>query len=104
MAGGTTVNRSQMATAAVHVQDAVDKIRHEQSQLAGYHAQLQGSWVGDASNAFTSAYERFNADFTKVINALEVMHDKLVGTRAHYESTEEANVASANKVAGILNH
>ncbi len=103
MAGGTTVNRAAMATAAVHVEDAVSKIRGQQSQLAAYHDELKGGWVGEASNAFTSAYESFNSDFTKVINALEVMHEKLVATRAHYESAETANVTSANKVSGLLN-
>ncbi|MGO9082096.1 MAG: WXG100 family type VII secretion target [Streptosporangiaceae bacterium] len=103
MAGESAVNRAQMATAAMQVEDAVTKIRGQQSQLAAYHGELMAGWAGDASMAFTNAYDSFNADFTKVINALEGIHEKLVGTRARYEATEEANTASVNRVAGLLN-
>jgi WXG100 family type VII secretion target len=103
VAGETAVNRAQMATAAVQVEDAVGQIRGQQSQLNGYHSQLVGGWVGEASTAFTGAFESFSADFTKVLNALEGMHEKLVGTRANYQSTEDANTATVNRVAGLLN-
>jgi WXG100 family type VII secretion target len=103
VAGETAVNRAQMATAAVQVEDAVGQIRGQQSQLNGYHSQLVGGWVGDAATAFTGAFESFSADFTKVLNALEGMHEKLVGTRATYQSTEDSNTATVNRVAGLLN-
>jgi len=103
VAGETAVNRAQMATAAVQVEDAVGQIRGQQSQLNGYHSQLVGGWVGDAATAFTGAFESFSTDFTKVLNALEGMHEKLVGTRANYQSTEDSNTATVNRVAGLLN-
>ncbi len=103
MAGETAVNRAQMATAAVQVEDAVGQIRGQQSQLNGYHSQLVGGWVGDAATAFTGAFESFSADFTKVLSALEGMHEKLVGTRANYQATEDSNTATVNRVAGLLN-
>jgi WXG100 family type VII secretion target len=92
-----------MATAAVQVEDAVTTIRGQQSQMNAYHSELVGGWQGDAANAFTSAYESFSADFAKVVNALEGIHEKLVGTRATYEATEETNTAAVNKVGGLLN-
>jgi ESAT-6 family protein len=103
VAGETAVNRAQMATAATQVEDAVGQIRGQQSQLNGYHSELKGGWVGDASNAFTSAYESFSADFTKVINALENMHEKLVGTRSRYEATEQANTQNVSRISSMLN-
>ncbi len=103
MAGETAVNRAQMAVAATQVEDAVGQIRGQQSQLNGYHSQLMGGWVGDAATAFTSAYESFSADFTKVINALENIHEKLAGTRSRYEATEQANTATVNRVSSLLN-
>jgi WXG100 family type VII secretion target len=63
---------------------------------------MMGGWVGDAAAAFTSAYESFNADFTKVITAMQNIQDNLTGTRANYEATEQANVSSVNKVAGLI--
>lgn len=103
MAGETAVNRAQMATAATQVEDAVGAIRSQQSQLNGFHDSLKGGWVGDASNAFTAAYESFNADFTKVINALEGIHERLIGTRTRYEATEQANTQISSRISSALN-
>jgi WXG100 family type VII secretion target len=92
-----------MAQAAVQVDDAVNTIRGQQSTLAGYHSTLMAGWVGEAASAFTNAYTAFNDDFTKVLNALNGIHEKLVGTRARYEATEEAQTAVANHVMGQIN-
>ena len=66
MAAESAVNRAAMATAAKQVEDAVTQVRGQQSQLAGFHGDMMGGWQGDAANAFTAAYEAFNADFTQV--------------------------------------
>ena len=44
----------------------------------------------------------FSADFAKVLNALQVIHDKLVSTRNTYQATEDANTARVNQVAGLI--
>lgn len=103
MAGESAVDRAAMAQAAVQVEDALGQIRSQQSTLAGYHSTLMAGWVGDAASAFTNAYTRFNEDFTRVINALDGIHEKLIGTRSRYEATEEAQTAAANQVAGQIN-
>ncbi len=104
MAGETTVNRAQMATAATQVEDAVGRIRGLQSQMNGYHSELRGGWEGNAATAFTNAYESFSADFAKVVNALDAIHEKLVGTRSNYQATEDSNTSTVNRVSGLLNH
>ena len=103
MAGESAANRAQMATAATQVEDAVTKIRALQSQLSGHHDQLMGGWAGSAATAFTGAFEHFSADFTKILNALENIHEKLVGTRSRYEATEESTHSAVGKVGGLLN-
>jgi WXG100 family type VII secretion target len=92
-----------MATAATQVQDTVDNIHGMQSQLAGYHSSLQGSWQGEASNAFTMAYQRFNEDFTKVLQALQGIQERLVGTHSRYAATEQANTQISTKISSALN-
>jgi len=104
MAGESAVNRAAMAQAAVQVEDAVGTIRGQQSQLAGYHSDLMGGWSGEAASAFTNAYNSFNADFTKVLNALQGIHEKLVGTHSKYVANEATQTAAANRVAGLLNN
>lgn len=92
-----------MATAASQLQEAVDDIRAQQSRLTSAHSTMMGGWSGDAASAFTAAYEAFNADFTKVITAMQGMQTRLVGTRANYEASEQANTTSANRVMGLIN-
>jgi WXG100 family type VII secretion target len=104
MAGESAVNRAAMAQAAVQVEDTLGTVRGLQSQLAGFHGDLMAGWQGMAASAFTNAYNSFNADFTQVIQALQGIQEKLVGTRARYETTEETQTAAANRVSGLLNH
>jgi WXG100 family type VII secretion target len=104
MAGESAVDRASMATAYRQLQDAVDQVRGQQSRLSGFQADLQSGWQGMASSAFTAAYEAFNADFTKVITAMQGLQEKLVSTQQRYTTNEEAQAASANKVQGLLNH
>jgi WXG100 family type VII secretion target len=104
MPAESAVDRAAMAQAAVQVEDAVSQIRGQQSQLAGYHADLMGGWQGRAATAFTSAYEAFNADFSQVLSALQGIQEKLVTTRGRYQANEDTQTAAATRVMGLLNH
>jgi WXG100 family type VII secretion target len=103
VAGESAFDRQLMAQAATQVGTAVGEIQGQQSRLAGSHDTMMGGWMGQAATAFTNAYLEFNTDFTKVINALNNLGDKLRAAGVNYNATEEANQASANKIAGILN-
>jgi len=104
MAGESAVNRAAMAQAAVQVEDAVGQVRGQQSQLGAFHGDLMAGWQGMAASAFTNAYNSFNADFTQVLNALQRIQEKLVGTHARYVANEETQTAAATRVQGLLNH
>ena len=93
VAGESAVNRAQMATAATQIEDAVGQIRGLQMQMNGYHADTMAGWQGQAASAFTAAFESFSADFTKVLQALDGMHEKLIGTRTNYQTTEDTNTS-----------
>jgi WXG100 family type VII secretion target len=101
-AGESAVNRQAMATAAQQVESAVTTIRGMQSSMNGYASQMQSGWQGQAASAFSNTYEAFSADFSKVLSALENIHEKLVSTDTTYTSTEETNVSHVNRVAGLL--
>jgi WXG100 family type VII secretion target len=103
VAGESAVNRAQMATAATQVEDAVGQIRGLQMQMNGYHADTMAGWQGQAASAFTAAFESFSADFAKVLQALDGMHEKLIGTRTNYQTTEDTNTSAVNKINGLLN-
>jgi WXG100 family type VII secretion target len=92
-----------MATAAAQVEDAVGQIRGLQTRLGGINEDLAGSWKGDAAMAFANAYERFSSDFSIVINALQGIQDRLVGSHANYDTVEAANTASVSRISAALN-
>jgi WXG100 family type VII secretion target len=98
MAGESAVNRSAMATAAQQVESAVGTIRGIQSTMSSSASELQGGWKGAAAAAFNTAFESFNADFTKVLQSLEGIHEKLVGTQSTYTQTEEANTSTVGRI------
>jgi WXG100 family type VII secretion target len=100
--GESAADRAAMATAAQQVDSAVTVIRGLQSSMNGYNASLQGGWQGQASSAFASTYEAFNADFAKVLNALQGIQERLVSTHSTYTSTEEANAQQVSHVQSAL--
>jgi len=103
MAGESAVNRAAMATAYNQCQDAVDQVKAEQAKLGGFHSEMMGGWIGQAASAFTGAYTEFNADFTKVLSALQEIQEKLVATQRRYTANEAQQTAAANRVQGLLN-
>jgi WXG100 family type VII secretion target len=98
----SAVNRAAMATAAQQVESAVTVIRGLQSNMNGYNASLQGGWQGQASSAFASTYEAFNADFAKVLNALQGIQERLVSTHSTYSTTEDTNTQQVSRVQSAL--
>ncbi len=91
-----------MAQAAQQVEAAVSRIGQLQANMNGYTSLLSGGWQGNAAVAFTRTYEMFSADFAKVLNSLQVIHEKLVSTHNTYQATEDANVAQVNQLAGVI--
>jgi WXG100 family type VII secretion target len=101
-AAESAVNRAAMATAAQQVESAVTVIRGLQSNMSGYSSELQAGWQGQAASAFASTYEAFNADFVKVLNALQGIQERLVSTHSTYTTTEEANTAQVSRIQSLL--
>jgi WXG100 family type VII secretion target len=103
VAGEVTVNRAAMVTAAQQVESALGEIRGQQTRLDGIHETLVGTWKGEASTAFSNAFAQFNSDFGIVINALNGIHERLVGSHANYNTVESANATTMNKISAALN-
>jgi WXG100 family type VII secretion target len=101
---GVSAHDSQlMAQAATQVSTAVSEIQGIQGRLAAAHDSTTGGWQGQAATAFTGAFMEFNADFTKVIQALNNLGDKLRVSGTNYATVEQANTSSANKIIHALN-
>lgn len=102
MAGESAFDRAQMATAANQTQQAVDQIRGIQSTMNSQQEALQAGWKGEASTAFTNAFATFNGDFTKVLQALQNLEEKLSASQKNYTATEAANTQAASKITQAL--
>ncbi|PKK15635.1 MAG: WXG100 family type VII secretion target [Thermomonospora sp. CIF 1] len=103
MAPQSAVDRAAMAQAAQDIEQSANAIRGMQNQLASAKDQLRSHWEGDASMAFEAVFNRFNEDFSRVLKALDGMHESLVQTRITYEAREEAAQQSVNRVQALLN-
>jgi WXG100 family type VII secretion target len=103
VAGVSAHDAQLMARAATQVDSAVQQIRGLQSNLAGAHESMMSGWRGAAASTFTNAYTEFNADFNKVIVALNNLGEKLQQSGVNYTTIETANQSSANKIVSALN-
>lgn len=103
MAGESAVDRAAMQTAANQLQSAVDTVRSAQSSLMGQQGEMMGGWQGNAASAFTQAFEAFNADYTKVIAAMQRIQEALQVNQRQYTASEEANTQLSTRVHTALN-
>lgn len=103
MADSSAVDRAQMQIAASKVESAAQTIQGIQSKLQGHKAELRSGWDGKAAMKFEQVFNAWDADFRKVQQALEGMHEKLIHTRIQYESTEDEQERAAAKIDSLLN-
>lgn len=100
--GQSAVDRAAMAQAAQDIDHSANIIRGLQGQLEGHKQQVRSQWEGNASMAFETVFNRFNEDFTKVLKALDGMHESLVQTKIVYESREQDAHEAVNRVHQML--
>ncbi|KAB2382241.1 WXG100 family type VII secretion target [Actinomadura montaniterrae] len=103
MSNRSSVNRQHMQQAAGNVQDAHGQIGQIKNQLNTHHAELQAAWKGESSTAFTQVYNLFETEFAKVLKDLDLIHDKLVHTKAKYQTAEQNKTARVNTLKGLVN-
>jgi WXG100 family type VII secretion target len=103
VAGLSQHDMQLMAQAATQVSTAVGEVRALQGRLNATHDSTMGGWKGPAASTFTSAFMEFNADFTKVIQALDNLGEKLRVSGVNYGTVEQANTSSASKIISALN-
>jgi len=96
-------SHASMVLGATAVEEAHTTILGLQSQLDGHHQELIGNWSGQARTAFSNVFTQFNGDFTNVIRSLEGILEKLRAAGATYDAKEVEQVATANRVQGLLN-
>jgi WXG100 family type VII secretion target len=103
VADQSAVDRAAMAQAAQKLDSAANVVKGIQTRLEGHKQELRSGWEGNASMAFERVFQAFNEDFSKVLTAMQGMHEKLVHTKIQYESSEQEQEAAVNKISALLN-
>jgi WXG100 family type VII secretion target len=91
-----------MGQAAQEVEEKANIVKGLQNTLESHKSELMAGWKGVASMSFEQVHEEFNQDFTKVINALNGMHQSLVHTKIHYEKKEQESQEASSEVQRLL--
>src|SRR4051794_34758848 len=102
MAGQSNVDRAAMGQAAQHIEEKANIIKGLQNTLDSHRGELMSGWKGEAAMTFNQVHEEFNKDFTRVINALQGMHESLVHTKITYEAKEQESREAASEVQRLL--
>jgi len=103
MANQTTAQTAAMSQAAVHVDNAGQAIATIRNQVADAVAATSGGYVSDAATLFRNVMDQWGADFNQIIQGLETIREKLVGTTKNYQGAMDIDHMSVNQVAALLN-
>jgi WXG100 family type VII secretion target len=101
--GQTTAQTAAMTQAAVHVDNAGQAIATIRNQVNDAVAATSGGYVSDAATLFRNVMEQWSADFGQIIQGLETIREKLVGTTKNYQGAMDSDSTSANQIAALLN-
>jgi WXG100 family type VII secretion target len=104
VSGESAQDRAAMAKAAGDIDEAASTIKGLQTSLHGHKAAVLAGWQGNAAHAFDGVFTSFDEDMTKVLTALNGMHEKLVHNRTQYEAAEEQQTDAAKAIHQFLNH
>lgn len=98
-----TTSQEAMQQGAVKVDDAAQQIQGHISNLRSEVETMMGGWSGQAANAFIGVHESFEAQATKINNALRQMHEALVSTHRTYGTQESTQTETLTGLAGQIN-
>ncbi|RAY11454.1 WXG100 family type VII secretion target [Actinomadura craniellae] len=92
-----------MKQAAGKVQAAHGQINKIKNQLHGHQAELMGAWKGESAVAFAKVFQLFDSEFAKVLQDLNIIHQKLVDTQLKYQAAEGEKNQTISPLHGLLN-
>lgn len=100
---GFGTSREAMAAGAVKVDEAAGAVQGHITALRGEVEQMLAGWQSDASGAFATLHQNFEAEANKINTALRNMHEALVSTHATYNANEEQQTSAITGMAGQIN-
>jgi WXG100 family type VII secretion target len=98
-----TTSQEAMAQGAAKVDDAATQIQGHIQNLRSEVETMMGGWRGEAASSFVQVHESFEAQATKINNALRQMHEALVATHRTYGTQETNQTQTLSGLAGQIN-
>jgi 6 kDa early secretory antigenic target len=86
-----SVDSDQVLSAATSIRATVDRLESESAALLGQLQQLQGSWTGAASVAFSGVVERWRSTQLQVAASLGDINTALSLAGRQYADVEQAS-------------
>jgi WXG100 family type VII secretion target len=104
MAGGASAQIPAMAQAATQVDQAGQTLAGIRTRVGGAVANTQGGYQSEAATVFRNVMDQWGADFQKIVNGLNQIHEALTATHRSYQASVDTDRASANSIMSALNN
>ncbi|GAA4505393.1 hypothetical protein GCM10023191_061010 [Actinoallomurus oryzae] len=101
---GQAIDVGKAKQAAARLDHAHDVISGLRLRLKGHHDALQRNWSSKAALSFSQVFDSFDGDFNRQLTALADMHQRLIKTNAHYESSIQQQEDAVNRVNQLINN
>jgi WXG100 family type VII secretion target len=100
--GDFETGSAELLTAAGQMMDTNELLMDNGRQLAQAVDAVAGQWVGAAAMAFNNLMSAYNADFTKLNDALSNISEQVSGSATLYQQQEDAAAADVSAIAATL--
>jgi WXG100 family type VII secretion target len=104
VADESAIDMAKAKQAAQKIDHSASVIQGLQVRIQEHKATLRSGWDSTAALAFDDVFTHFDEDFTRILGALNQMHEKLVHTNIKYESSVQEQHDAVNKVNQLINH
>lgn len=102
MAGGYGTSVEEMQAAAAHVFEVNDSVQSQLSTLQNQLAPLAGAWKGQASTAFQTLMQRWDANAKTLNEALRGIGETIQVSGGAYAAQEEQEQQSMSNITNAL--
>ena len=100
---GMTGDTGKMQQASQQVDEAAQLITGLKLKVDGQHQDLFSGWKSNAAGAYAQVHAAWDAQLTRILGNLNVIHENLTGTGVNYGTNDADQAMLANQLSGLLN-
>ena len=99
---GLQTELEAMAAAIPAVEDGVQFLTQANQSIGTAMANVGAGWTSDGATFFRAVIEDFRAEYSKMINDLNEIHQALTGNKVQYTASAEQERANVNRFNSLL--